>query len=571
MSKVYFFIFITLLFDISAQTYLQNYEKGKLYLEKKEYKEARMIFKDLVLKSVPKHKSNIEFYTYYYWAIAAYHINYKHESVYALKYILRNFEDWHNVDDVYYLLGLLSLQQNRHVEAIKYLKTIEEKTLKKEALNVLQIYLDSLSYSSLSDLYTIYPNDTIIGKYFYNYLKRQNKISPESAVFKALQKLYKESNPEMSYYSNSNIHKNRYNVGILLPQKKSQQLDFKDISTSLIEFVLASKLAALELSQKNIHLDFYIFNLSNDSLSLADFMYTMKTIPCDIFLSPIHQTYFNPIYDLALELQIPFVMLSSVDSIMQKNPFIISLTPSTETELTKAATFMIDSLNLPIAYIIEDNTQESKIISKLYQKSIKKQGGKVQKVITFNRTSGIFSRNLSRLTLDKRSISDSLHLVHVFIITKSQNILRSALSLVSSAYLKQPILGQEHWLRSNQIFYDQLEDLDVYFMMDYFIDEDDGYWNFVENYIKTSKKMPNIYAKLGYIATHFLGEMLDFYGLSFYQNLHLQDTIKIKFLSDMNFKTHNHNQNIIISTFESGDLINIKNKKQALKMINTKR
>lgn len=550
MRFLYLFLVFSLFFRLDAQRYKRHYEIGKAYLNKQNYYEARRIFKDLTAKK-SKNLPQLRPYILFYWAISAYHIDQKHESLYATEKILTEYKDWSKIDEVHYLTGILNFERLRGLKAVRHFKYIRDNSFRADIENALNTYLDSLPYGTLFELYEIYPEDTIIRNTFYEKLKARRKTPAESALFQQLTKLYKLSTPTQIRA----VIKGKYRVAILLSRRKTDAVNY--INPVLLEFILAAKLAAQELKTETINLDFFVFNIPDDSTALSDLKTNLQKYPCDLFLSLVHKDYFKPIYDLASELELPFLTLTSQKELIQKNPLICSLLPSLETMLEAGAKFMIDSLETPKAFIIQDNTTESATIAKLYERTILEQGGQIQDIIVFNNDRGNFQKNLVNFREAMTQMADSLDLSHVFVITKSENTLRKALALLKTSSFKQPILGQQHWFESRQVPLNQMEEAKIYFLINHMIEENQTYWDFVDQYTSINKKMPNIYSKLGYIATHFLGSILKKYGLDFYKNLYLEPEFKIKFFSDIYFETYNENQNVHVCTFENGNLVKV--------------
>ena len=545
------FLILPLFLTLHAQRYKRHYEIGKTYLAQQNYHEARRIFKDLTTKKA-KNLAALQPYTLFYWAISAYHSREKHESLYATEKILSQYPNWAEIDEVHYFIGVLNLERLRGLKAVRHFKYIQDSSFRVDIENALNTYLDSMPYEIIADLYEIYPTDTLIGQAFYHKLKARSKSATELDLFEKLEKLYMPPIPSQTHSS----FKDKYRVALLLPKRKSDPSDY--INPIVLEFVLAAKLAAQELKSQNINLEFFIFDILDDSAALSTFETTIREQPPDLFLSLVHKDYFQPIYDLILELERPFLTLTAEKKLIDQNPFVCSLLPNLETIIAAGTAFMIDSLNASKAYIIKDATVESDSISSLYQNMIRKSGGEVEGIITFNNERGNFQKNLRTFTANLKLDEDTLNLRHAFVITKSENILRNALALLKTASFKRPILGQQHWLESRQVPLNQMEEANIYFLTNYMMTENESYWNFVAQYARANKKMPNIYAKLGYIATHFLGEMLEKYGLEFYKELDLEPKIKIKFFSDIDFKTNNENQNTHICTFENGHLVKVK-------------
>ena len=551
-------IYVFLAFALFSSTYGQHhkrhkryYEMGKVFLAKQQYHQAYQIFTDLNSK---KTKPIIDLHPYilFYWAISAYHLSKKQETLYASEKILREYPNWAKLDEVHYLIGLVSMEGLKGLKAFRHFKYIQDSSFLPDIKNVLDTYIGSLPYQMIADLYQIYPDDTIIGKTFYQRLKDRPKMTQETAIFEKLKVHYNLSSSSKP----RNTSKSKYKIAILLPKGKDQTAD--NINPILLEFVLAAKLAARELQVENINFEFFIFNIQDDSTALARFRTTITDQPCDVFLSLVYKDYFKPIYDLALELEIPFLTLTAKKMLVENNTFICSLLPNLETLVEQGIMFVLDSLKRSKVYIIKDEATDSGWLSNLYRKIIENAGGAVQDIITLNNDKGNFEQNLQELKEDIELIQDSLHLMHAFIITKSENILRHALALLKTAHFKGPIIGQQHWLDSRQVPLSQMEQDSIYFLINYLIEENQAYWAFIDAYAQSNKKIPNIYAKLGYIATHFLAYVLNQYGLDFYKNLYMERKIKIRFFSDIYFKIYNNNQNSHVCILKDGRLIKLK-------------
>ena len=142
--------------------YLTTFNEGKIYYLAGNYTEAKNLLGEVIKGSCPKIDSIIP-YAQFYYALAAYHRQEKELSIATFSAIMTSSPTWSQLDEVYYWLGKIKLEQGNYLAALHDLAKINTKSIKKDVVKMERYFLSQIDDTTqLQELLDKLPNHSSI-------------------------------------------------------------------------------------------------------------------------------------------------------------------------------------------------------------------------------------------------------------------------------------------------------------------------------------------------------------------------------------------------------------------------
>lgn len=292
-------------------------------------------------------------------------------------------------------------------------------------------------------------------------------------------------------------------VVFLLPLSSST-INARDMSTlkeprdidnvfarSVIGFWCGAQIAIEELADKGLYLNIIARELNGgEEYKLNQIFAEPEVQKADLIIAPVPKDIFPKVAELAQQYRIPIVNpMSRNNEIINGNHYVYKMAPSESAKAETLASHFTD-----VQYIIWGHNQ-----SKPYE--------------------DYFTANNIPYTIIDEDQSFTAHLVadreNVVVACPASN---NAYAQVANALLNRSKLPVFHWILPEQLLTDNGFDLtvlsafDIYFLADFFVDDDDESVRvFRDHYARKYHTMPSLhnFAYQGYDATHFFIELIN--------------------------------------------------------------
>ncbi|MBT31026.1 MAG: hypothetical protein CMO01_15315, partial [Thalassobius sp.] len=262
-----YILFLTFFFATCLASYSQSdkalfkkYEYGKSFLNNKQYKQAYEVFKSL---SSVSENNRYRSYSLYFYALSAYHSDKKAESRDILFELLRKYPDWDKKDDIYYLLGMIDLDNQSYASGLENFSKIKSNEFDEEIVQLIKNEVNGVAVDDLEFLYRKYKYD-VLGQKLFNSLLEINIYPDYESLYEELLPIYGQdiiSKDSLSIADEDIIYKDVYNVAVMLPLM-FEEFDTDSLSPRqqmVFDVYEGIKMAVEDLEKENIKLRMFAF------------------------------------------------------------------------------------------------------------------------------------------------------------------------------------------------------------------------------------------------------------------------------------------------------------------------
>jgi hypothetical protein len=568
MKYLYALICFFVLFKIYAQpsaTELKNaLQYGKGLLAEKRYDLAKEAFKPLLERSV---NNEWREYGHYYYAYAAFQKQEYAVAQVTLQELVSQHSQWEKIDDAYYLLAHSAFAANKLQHGVQAIRSIKKPDIQQDAYNLEAYYVrNSNDLSTLKVLYSLYPKNENVAYRLYTLLvAKKDLIATEKetlAVLQAQLKFTPNNNSTTTTDNNTttplpptptaNIDK--IDVGLFLPLLLKEADVTKQVRKQqfVIDFYYGLLVAQEKLKEEGIDVNLYFYDTERDENRIKRLLNNNNLQNLHLLIGAMYPKDTYPLADFAQRNNICLVNPLTPNTEWAKNCTNCYLSePSAESIGSKTAQYVYKTFSDTTIIYFGSQKQDS-LLAYSFMNKYKELGGKVpiiKNISTLKNAFRVVSTDLSSYMGKPTKTS-------VLVATTDATTAVNILSGVQSQNLSLNIITTQEWLDFTQVTYAQLEQANVNFIMNNYID----YYlpairQFDAKYIDKSNILPSKFSYIGHDVLYYFAKMIKQYGKNFAE---VSKTAPLKIegllLGGFDYRNGQDNQYLFSGKFKEGRL-----------------
>ncbi len=574
MKKRYLIIlFIFLSKSLIAQSdYSDFIQLKKLFIDEK-YDEISQI-------NLEFNKTS-EFYPYviFYRGVSEYKLNSLNKASLFLDEIIRSYPNWTQIDEVYYWMVKIDLDSNNLDAALKKLSLITNNQIRDYIYNILDPYLEDLSFTKLDKYYILYPKNNSIAKYYGRLLLKEYLSSD----------IINEINNILTYVDTEDLFvtdNSKFKIALLFPFM-FEGLDktfFIQNNDFIMDLYSGIKYGFENNDSINSNIEILSFDTRRDPEVVKKLITDGSLDDIDLIIGPLYSKPIEIVKQFCLENKIIMLNpLSSNNRIIDDNNYSFLFKPSLNTIALRAADYSIKNfINNKNVIIFYENTYQDSLIASLYKQKLDSS----EYNIIYTKSVGIQD---SRLILDSLAssyefiLNDSLYdtlsnvpgivikegrgienidtvyryvekfrigndsIGHIFISSKNSLFASNVVSALDIREDTIPVIGYTEWLDFNVLSVDQFQNLDIRMIGSNYYYKESETFSFLENYfVQNYQRKISDNFLLGFDLINMIIKINNKYGKYFQFGLRNEEKIETKLESNPNYLEFNDNQNVII-------------------------
>jgi ABC-type branched-subunit amino acid transport system substrate-binding protein len=551
-----------LLFAFSSTSFSQEVNYQAKYLNGKElfragnFELAMEAFRP-VTKQDPKNPFTA--FASYYFALSAFNAGQEDVAENMFLQILQKHSDWNQLDEVRFWLAKIRFERGEFSRAFLLLDEIKNPQLKSEAVNMKLHYIEPIqdleALKKLAEKKNMEPEvvEMIADKLL-------NKIYSKDSQ-ELLKDFVKKYNLTADKYKQENIskYKKDYKVAVLLPlMLKDLSIDKVARSSNFVLDLYAGMLHGIEeIKKDSIPVKFYVYDYKRDSLETVKILAKEEMKSMDLIIGPLYPVPSKLASDFSKENKINMINpLSFNSNVIGDNPYSFLFKASTETQVRQAAEFAINHFkDEKDVLIISGSSPKDILMAVIYKNAIEKAGFNVVKYVKVDndakRAVDFLKETFENGDKKGQLVIPTGTYDHIFVASSNELVVANTISAVETRRDNIPIIGQEDWLDSKILSYDQLAKLNIYLISPNYIDGGNPkYVKFKESFMSRMKMVPNSNTYTGYELSKFVVKVLLEHGANFHNGLHRSTYFPAEIYSGFNYFNANDNQHVPVIKIE---------------------
>ncbi|MCE6989976.1 ABC transporter substrate-binding protein [Dyadobacter sp. CY323] len=393
--RVIFFLVLAIHFGIGHFAISQNIAQAESKYKSAvtDYKQGRyaVAMEKLYPMTSVNVKTQYSPYAHYYYALSAYQLKRYKESRQMLMQLQSRYPGWNRINDAYYLLGAINLENGQLKEGLDVLQKIKESSFSKDVQALKQHYLAPIGdVSKLKELQKQYSSDRDIALALVQFIENSPTASqPDHQLAAQLDKQFKfskkekvvsEEKPKRSTpKSEGQWTKGYFDISVLLPFRLDEFSTSKRRSNQFAyDYYLGLVMAREQLQTEGITVNLWAYDVGNDVNSMQTIVDNKNFQASDMVIGPLYQGTFDVAAGFIS--QSPGIMLNplSTDQNLLKSASNIYLGhPSINFQTQKAAQWMKTQSPGLTSAVFYGNTPKDSSMAALYAAEWKSKGGKV--------------------------------------------------------------------------------------------------------------------------------------------------------------------------------------------------
>lgn len=557
----------------------KTFQSGKDFYHSGQYNMAAETFKQLTTYS----NTYTEYATFYY-ALASYHDGKPDIAKNILLQLTRKYPNWSNDQEAYYWLGKLYLEKGEYALGIDQLKQVNNRAMEEDISSLKLHYLAAAPIEELNLLHEEYPNDAEVAECLARAMGQQ-PLSPEDMdQLRDLVDNFNLSEEEITnQFVGETSFKDSYQVAVCFPFMVDEVNEDQRLNSNqwVLELYQGIQLAHKELISRNIKIDLLAYDTDRDSSRMAEILSLDEMKGMDLIIGPLYPDPSKLASSFAFEHKINILNpLSSNTEIIFNNPYSFLFHPSDDTQARIAGNYMKEHLDEEKkALIIYGLRSGDSIAANQYRAMLVEEGIEVIMMdpvptIDSEQVAKFISDNLYTLfTPDpddpillfdkedenelpsKEAFIPRTDIGHVYVASSNELIMANVIGTLDNIGPEVTILGNDSWLKSRYVDFQQLERMKVYMTAQELLDyNSQNFKDFRRKYQREYSSSPSYYSFKGYDLMLFFGKMLDEGGTYFQHRLRQTEFFPGYLFQGYNYQQSNDNAHIPIVHFEDGVL-----------------
>ena len=539
----------------------RQYERGKELYAQQKYEQAIEIFRPLSRSDA---NNPYAIYASLHFAMSAFQSGDFPLAKNMLMQIKSKYPKWSQMSDVDYWLANTYFELDDYAQALALLKQLDQqkgttRSTLEDAARMKEYYISQVTEPErLRAWLTAYPDDKVIATQLVNRIMLGGN-SDLTQLKDSLVQAFQIDEAQFGIASQaSSVKKDVYNVATFLPffYNKLTVENERVGNEFVLETYRGMRMAVDDLQQEGINIQLYAYDTERDYDVTLRLLEKEELMAMDVIVGPLYPGPFQAVSEFSAAQQMyMFNPVSTNPLVINNNPFSFLTKPSTATEAKRAASYASDTLNRKMAIVITgDSKQDSARVSNFIENFKKDDTYQVHLDVI---------RNFNQEAIE--SLADTLvyfgeereeeEVPVVYVASNSNLVITNTISAVVMANVPLTLFGNDNWFDITSITYEQLEDLDVYFLSPGYLDyKRRTVQKFTESYKQRFGTLPTKHVYAGYDAMYYIGQMLFEYGTYFQEFYTDTKSVSSLFYDGYNFFEANDNQVIPIIRFEEGVL-----------------
>jgi outer membrane protein assembly factor BamD (BamD/ComL family) len=565
--------------SIVNYSYAQTDYKGQYSIAKKLYADGKY---DLAMESfkklIPYDQNNpYREYASFYYALSAYHQNFKAVAKDMLGQIKTLYPSWDKMDEVNIWLAKIHFDNKEYFQGLKLLSEIKNEKTRKETAD-----LEKQAIHSIQDIETLkrmleeYPKDAVIGEKLAREISKNQTQLEDQKMLESL--IHKFDLKKSDYISETpeTIHKDVYTVSVLFPFVVST-IDVspaKKRNQFVLDMYEGMLLAVDTLAKQGIKINLRAYDTERSPERIKSILMMRELKSSDLIVGPLYLEENAMVQEFSHVNQINlFNPLSNSYDLIKDNFYGFLFQPSYETLGSESAQYLATTKkNKKVMVFYGDNKRDSTLAAGFIGKA--QQSG--LKILRTERVTKENSRKImdilatptefdefkypKQFTLRKDSIGS------VFVASDDPLIYTKVISSVETRGDSVTIVGSENWLDQSSVDYGKYEALKiVLYSPNFSADNNPAYLKFQRKFVKehgrnSSTSAYTNYAKIGYDFMLFAGNTLKKHGVYFQDAIRKEKQVPGYLTPGYDFTAGRTNQYVSFIKFQNGKLVAIPRK-----------
>jgi ABC-type branched-subunit amino acid transport system substrate-binding protein len=536
-------------------------------------------------KQLSTHSNPFTEYATFYYGLSSYYDGKSDIAKNILLQLTRKYSNWNNIYEAQYWLGKLYFEQGANSQAIEQLNLIKNRTLSKDISSLKVHYLSQVSLEELQELHQQYPNDPEVGESLARVMGQQPLSREDMNTLQVLVDKYDLSEEEITnQFVGKTEHKDQYKVAVCFPFMIDEiDEDRRQNSNQwVLELFQGIQLAQNELKSEGIDINLYAYDTKRDSVRMGEILALEEMKGMDLMVGPLYPGPSKLASEFAFSERINILNpLSSNPEIISHNPYSFLFHPSDVTQAKAAGSFMKGRLNQDKkALIIYGSRGGDSIAAFQYRAQLMEKG---IEVIMMDQIPTVDSEQVAKF------VSDNLYTIftpdpddpvllakkeqeeedeqdedvfiprsdlgHVFVASTNQLVVANVIGTLDNIGAEITIMGNDRWLQSRYVDFQQLERLQVYMTAPGYLEYDtENFKTFQKKYMQKFANVPGYYSFVGYDLMLVFGKLMDQGGTYFQHEVAKNDFYPGYLFQGYNYQQSNDNANVPIVHFEDGIL-----------------
>ena len=521
---------------------------------------------------------NSEFLPYFnfYIGVSLFKVDYLNKSLNSFYELKKKHPNWPQIEEVNYWIIKILIETDNLNDALKVFSSISNIEIKKNLYKIIDPEISEiLSFSDLENLYTKYPKNISISKYYGRELL--NEFINED-VRNEINQILQIVDKNQLFISSEE----KFKVAVLLPlmYESLENTYYIQNNKFIVDFYSGLLHGLHNLDTTNSLIEILPFDTKRNFDVVKKIIDSGYLNDVDLIIGPLYSKPISLIKQYCLENKLMMINpLSNNNEIIENNKYSLLFNPSIKTIANKVAEYSIerfkDNKNTILFY---EKKYADSLIAKIYQDRLISEGFNV----LYNQ--GV-SLEDSRLILDSLTnsyeyiLSDSLYDIlksiegkfvkdgrgidgvdtlykyeekfyiendsigHVFISSKNSLFASNAISAVDIRNDTIPIIGFDEWLDFDIITIDQFQNLDISLISSSYINfESDQFIELQDYYIKNYRNKISKNFILGSELINLIFSIVKDYGKYFQFGLRNEQFIPGNIFYGFKYLENNDNQ-----------------------------
>ncbi|ALJ01523.1 hypothetical protein DC20_16575 [Rufibacter tibetensis] len=489
--------------NADLNTRLQN---GKVLVDQQKYALAMAELLPISSSATGKNYAPDAAYLY---SVAAMRQKKYAEADKMLTQLISEHSNWGGLADAQYLHGQVLFEKKEYLRALNALASIDEKSLADEVAAMKRHYMMLLTdKATFQYLMRQFPEDATLVKAYADKLVSGWFTEQDRPQLEALVRQFKLDRGYLQ--RTAAIKKSAYNVAVLLPFNVSDKGIKVDKKNLFITDFYAGILSAKDsLAKQGMQVNVYPYDTSNDTAQVRQIMELPELGTMDLVVGPIYKGNSAFAAKIAQKRSLNMVNPFSDDADVTKgNPYLYLMETSVATQGQRAAAYAYQTFPKKTAVIVYDSEKNDTTFAGNFRRAYTVLGGKVQ---TFQKINSKANGNVGT-ALGAANLKDAGVVV---VQSTAANVASSTVSFLEQRASKVPVLVPQSWLENNQIGFDQLDFLEMYFIAPKYIDlENPAVQSYKQAYTTRYKLPPSAFTYTGFELMNYYGRQLQESGYS---------------------------------------------------------
>lgn len=554
--------------------YDQQYAISKKLFTEGKYNLAMESFKKLI----PYDAGNpYREYASFYYAVSAYHQNFKAVSKDMFGQIKVLYPAWDKMDEVNIWLAKIHFDNKEYFQGFKLLGELKNEKTQKELTG-----LKKQAISGIQDIETLkrmldeYPKDGVIGEKLARELSKNQTGKEDQKLLETLIGRFDLKKSEYIVETPETIHKDVYTVSVLFPFV----VNTIDVSPTrkrnqfVLDLYEGMQLALDTLARQGIKISLRAYDTERNPDRIKSLLLMRELKSSDMIVGPLYSEENSMIQEYSSVNQINlFNPISNNYDLIKDNFYGFLFQPSNETLGSQSAEYLASVKRNKKCMVFYGESKKDSIQAASFVLKAKESGMKVlrservtketsRKILEILATPTEFDefKYPKQFTLPKDSLGS------VFVASDDPLIYTKVISSVETRKDSVTIVGSESWLDQAAVDYSKYESLKIVLYAPNFSAESNAaYQNFQRKFVKehgrNSSSAPySNYAKIGYDFMLFAGNTLKKHGVYFQDAIQKNRQVPGYLTGGYDFTQSRTNLFVPFIEFKDGKLTEIKRK-----------